>query len=333
MGIKIDGVNYCKRILVTILLTTVFGLNAGLYCTQVYAKEPILIIRAEEKAFEDSEKGLSDEIEGELSIRTMVIKEDTTEKSIETKIKTVSPKIVVLMDNKSISLYKKYQSGRTGPPYIPSVSIMGLFMDSAIKGLKNATGIYYEIPVVTSIINLRNVLDVPLEKVGIIHREFMKNFIIRNREYCLKEDVDLISYEISRKNYKSGLKKGLTFLTKKKKVDAIWVVTDSKLITSDMLQSVWFPFAKKFKKPIIVGVEMLANPKFNFGTFAVVPDHTSLGMQAAEIVLDAMENDWSVEKRAIAPPRSVYQIINLEQAKRLFKVKDDKLKDVDKIAR
>jgi len=296
-------------------------------------KESIIIIRVEGKNFEQVVLGLSEELTEDFFLHELIVDKTTKKEQIAPKIKDVSPKIVVLMDNISINLYKGYQKGLPqSVSIIPSVSVMASFMDMAIKDLKNATGIFYEVPLVTSVVSLRAVLSSnSFDRVGVVHREFMTPAINLNQKYCARENVELISYPIPNKgDNKSELKNALNQLGKK--VDALWIANDNKLINAKLFNSVWIPFAEEFQKPIITGVESLVKPKFEFGTFAVIPDSVQLGTQAAEIVFDAMENNWAVETGKVEPPRSVYKIINLEQAERLFQVDKEKLQNmVDKV--
>lgn len=330
MGKIMNQMKYCKYLRIALL--------AGIFCFSAaplfiaHADNSLLIIRAAGKDYDETSAALKDELEEDITIAEFVIRENTSKRDIIRKMKSVSPQIVVLMDNSAITLYKQYQDELPASlPVVPSVSLMASFTDLAIKGMRNASGIFYEVPVVSSIVNLRAILNKPVGKVGIVHREFLGGLVARNTEFCANEKIRLLSYVIPDDgSIRSKLKKGLKFL-KKKKADAIWVPNDSKMLTPKLLQSVWIPFVGKYKKPVIVGAEVLANPMFNFGTFAVIPDNTSLGIQAAEMILDAMDNDWKVEAGMVASPRSVYKIINFKQAKRLFNISEDNLQDVDKI--
>jgi hypothetical protein len=296
-------------------------------------KESLLIIRVEGENFEQVVLGLSEELTEEFFLHELIVDKNTQKQQIAPKIKEVSPKIVVLMDNVSISLYKKYQKELPKSALItPSVAVMASFMDMAIKDLKNSTGIFYEVPLVTSIVSIRAILSSnSFDKVGVLYREFMRPAINLNKKYCATENIELIPHLIANKgNLKSELKNALNKLGKQ--IDTLWLPNDNKLINAELLKSVWIYFAKEFQKPIITGIEGLTEPKLNFGTFAVVPDPIQLGTQAAEIIFDAMENDWEVETGKVEQPRSVYKIINLEQAERLFQIDKEKLQNiVDKI--
>ena len=327
MGIKMKNFVHCRCLGIGIFCFLVVALSMP-----AHAKDSLLVIRAHGRDYEQTTAGLTNELEEDISVTEFVIGKKTTKGDIARKMRDVSPRIVVLMDNSAIILYRKYQKELpASAPVIPSVSLMAAFTELVIRGMKNATGISYEVPIVTSIVNLRAILDMPTDKVGIVHREFFREFVSRNAAYCANENIDLVSYAIPDKGrIKSNLNKGLKFL-KKNGVGAIWVPNDSNIVNNRLLGSVWIPFTRKYKKPVIVGVEILVRPKLNFGTFAVIPDNISLGIQAAEMILDAMDNNWQVETGMVASPRSVYKIINFRQAGHQFNISEENLQDVDKV--
>ncbi len=299
----------------------------------VYAKDGLLIIRLDDKALEQAAEGIRSQVKKDFLTEELIVSANTDSNEVARKMKDVSPKLVVLMDNAAISLYKKFRKGLPeSSQAVPSVSIMASFMDMAVRDMKNATGIFYEVPIVTSAVSLRAVMpSVPLKKIGVVHREFMEQSVKTNRGYCKKEDIELVSRIIPGDgDVGAELEKALNLL-RDQNIDALWVTNDNKLVNASLFRSVWIPFAEQFRKPIIVGVEVLVQPKFEFGTFAVIPDPFELGTQAAEIIYDIRDNNWSAEGREIEPPRSVYKIINMEQARRLFRVDKEKLGNVDKI--
>lgn len=320
---------YLKFISLSVLINTLIILLFSI--SALAAKDSILVIRIQGKDFEQALKGIQQEMYGEIMIKEMIIDRNTHVQKIKTAITHTTPKMVVLMDNISIKLFKKYQTAL--PPSqkpVPSLSMMASFTDLAIKGLKNATGIFYEVPVVTSIVNLRSIMpDIKIRRVGVIYRDFMIESMQTNQMFCLKEHIDLIPYSISdEKDILTELKKGLNNL--KHRIDALWVLNDSKLINAELLREAWLPFTKNFEKPIIAGVEVLVQPEFHFGTFGVIPDHVELGAQAAEMIFDIMENNWQIETNKVEQPCSVYKILNRHQAKHLFKLEDEQFSLVDK---
>lgn len=309
-------------------------LMALLFATLTFAKSNLLVIRTDGKNFEEAQSGLSYELEYDFTISELIIDKASTPDMISAKMKSVSPDIVVLMNNRSVSLYKKYQKSLPeGSKMVPSVSLMGILIDDVIDEIKNSYGIEYEIPIVTSTVNLRTVLgNDNVKTVGIVHRSNLGTFIEENRKYCRSEGIELQTIEIENDKIEGDLKKSLSKLVKEHNVDVIWVPVDNKLVNKKLLMNVWIPFQKKNRMPIIVGVGTLVNPQFHFGTFAVLPDHVALGSQAASVIYDIMDNNWEVEQTGEAqPPLSVYTILNYPDSKEFFGLKKEELVGVDKI--
>jgi len=298
----------------------------------VSARDCILTFRQMGKDFEDVYLGVSEELGSDFDVKEVAINKKSDVSVITEAMNAYHPKLVILMDNTTIALYKKYQA-TLGPDaeIIPSVSLMGVMIKDAIADLKNAAGISYEIPIVTSIVSLRAILGLPMKKVGVVNREFLKDFLSQNREFCKREGIEIVNESLPNKSdsYRMLLKKALENLVSKN-IEALWIPNDNALLHPELIKNVWLPFVKKYRIPVVVGVEVLVTPKINLGTFAVLPDHVALGTQAAEIVYDIMDNGWKVDKMRVDPPLAVYKIINLLQAKKSFNVSDEKLKAVDK---
>ncbi len=324
-----------QKLLRALLLTCMYVFMAFPISGSAHAGEPLLVIRTAGEEYEHAVNGIRQEVGDEFLISEMLIDRGTGREKVSDKMKAVSPKLVVLMDNISISLYKKYQDSLPAASQnpVPSISLMASFTDIAIKKLKNATGIFYEVPVVTSIVNLRTIMpEMPIRKVGVVYRTVMESSMHTNQAYCQQERVKLISYPISaKKDIASELKKGLAHL--RGKIDALWVLNDSMLVNAQLIREIWHPFIRELKKPVIVGIEVLVQPRFQFGTFGVVPNHAELGIQAAEMIYNIMDDDWQVSNSEVEQPRSVYKILNLDQAEQLFGVGREQLSFVDKILR
>lgn len=297
------------------------------------AENTLLVFRNDGVDFRDVVKGFTDELSEDFDIKEIIIKKGMDESTITDKIKSVRPNIVVLMDNLSIKLFKKYQNTLPDDAkIIPSVSLMGVLIDESIKDLKNATGILYEIPIVTSAVNLRSLLNTPIKKFGVLHRGYLENYIEKNKKFCKNEGVDIYTFKLTgkNKNYSKSLKTGLKKLLKEDQVEALWIPNDNYILRPGYIKSIWIPAIRKYKIPVIVGVEVLVQPKFHFGSYAVIPDNVSLGGQAAEIVFDIMNNNWQVTP-GTEQPLSVYHIVNLKQIQMKYKISPEKLLAIDKV--
>ncbi len=298
------------------------------------AKEPLLIIRRDGKIFEEAKDGIQSELSGHFIITDFITTDAVTTDDISEIMSVAKPKIVVLMDNNSIRMYKEYMAALPpSEPRIPSLSMMGVLIDKAIQGMDASVGISYEVPIVTSAVNLRAALKINIRNIAVVHREFMSEFIERNEAFCKREGIGIISYPINdrARNFESELKKALRAISQEEAIDVIWIPNDNALVNASTITNVWIPFQRKSKTAVIVGVSALVNPDLNFGTFAVLPDNISLGAQAAEFILEIMDNDWDVDAGFTQPPISVYQAINYRQSKELFNVEKSSLGEIDQI--
>lgn len=302
-------------------------------CSIVDASESILILRSKGQIFEETAQSLSDEIAESFSVREMIVDDSLDQDSLRRIITEISPKMIVLMNNTAINILKQYyKSLPDSIQPIPSLSLMAVYIKKSIQGLDNAMGISYEIPVVTAVTNLRSVLNKPITKIGVVYREFMVDFIKTNREYCKAENIELIEKVAWKedKDYRSFLKTKLKELLKKDNVEALWIINDNAFLKPDIIRDIWIPLLDKYKIPAIVGVEALVHPNINLGTFAVLPDHSALGIQAAEMIYIASENNWEIVERVV-PPLSVYKIVNMNLLLEHFKDENFVLENIDKI--
>jgi hypothetical protein len=298
------------------------------------AQSPVLVIRPNGKDFKEVIKSLSDDLGNEAKIYETVIEPRINETAIDNAMSKYAPSAIVLMDNNSISYYKKYcKLLPDSAQNIPSISIMGILVGNAISGIENAEAISYEIPIVTSVINLRLLIGTPIQKVGIVHRELMKGLIEQNREACARENINIICRVIPNKAVflNLPLKKAINELLTDEHVDALWIPNDNILISPAFLTEVWIPQINKFKKPVIVGIEVLASPSLDFGMLAVIPDHNALGVQAASLIINAKENNWKVHTGNVDPSLSVYKILNFKKAHELYNIKKENCNNIDKI--
>ena len=307
-------------IMISILVISTFGANK------------ILIFRSEGVNFDEAIKGMRYNLDTEFKFSEVNLNRESSVEIIYEAMNSVKPNLVVLMNNRSISLYKKYQNSITTKTDVPVVALMAILVNDAIKGIKNATGIGYEIPIVTSVVNLRTIIGSNIKRVGIIHRSNLNNFLDINIPLCKNEGIELKNIEITKNRVKTELSSALKTLIKKDKIDALWIPNDNKLINNKLLTSVWLPFASRYKLPIIVGVASLVNVKYHFGNFAVIPDNVALGSQASDLIYDIQDNNWKVEKSGKTElPLSVYTIANYPDMNRYFNVSKDMLSGVDNV--
>jgi ABC-type uncharacterized transport system substrate-binding protein len=185
----------------------------------------------------------------------------------------------------------------------------------------------------TALVSFRRVFSKPVDKVGVLYRNPLKQFIEKHTHYCAREKISIKGIEISDDTSKIELdiSSALQNLIRTEKVDALWIPNDNVLLKPEYLGNIWLPELKKKKVPLIVGVEALVNPELNFGTFAVIPDPVALGEQAAEIVYNLKADDWQHSGVMIHPAISMYSVLNLKKAYEIAAKEDFKTYEVSKI--
>lgn len=296
------------------------------------AQERLLIIREDGIDFKNAAAGLTSELAEEFGIYQLKVENQSTIEDIHTKIANIVPKIVVLMGTNSIKLFRKYSASAPDTiKNIPSIALLASNLDQEMSSLPNATGILMEVPIVTAVVNLRSIIDMPISKVGVIYRPAMKDFVERNVKFCEREQIKLIPYEITNPshNVKVSLKKSVKNLTEKEQVQVIWIANDPTFLSSAVVKTVWEPLAQKKRIPIIVGDDKYVTDKNDFGTLSIRPDFVAYGIQAAQLVLDIADNDWVIEDKKAQLPLSIFKVINCSQVQNNYKTKYSSLMSLD----
>ncbi|HLV31884.1 MAG TPA: hypothetical protein VKY57_09970 [Chitinispirillaceae bacterium] len=297
--------------------------------------DPVLILTARGSIFDQARNGLVNEIRDEFAVSIVEINEETSLEDIDKQINGYKDtKAVVLIGNNAIRTYKKYSSlYKEKTESVQIVSLLALDIQRAVSGLENVTGIAYETPMVTALVNFRRVISKPLNKVGVLYRNPFKEFVKQHTLFCSREGITIEGIEISDDTSKhhEEINNSLQVLLKEKNVDAFWLVNDNVLLKPHLLGNVWIPVFKKGKVPLIAGVESLVDPKLDFGTFAVIPDPVALGEQAAEIIFDLKLDNWEHSGIMIYPAISMYSVLNFKKATEITDKKNLKTYEVSKV--
>ncbi len=295
----------------------------------------ILIVRAEGVHFQETTHALEQELGAEFQCEERVLGGDAEPEALAAVVIKSRPKAVILMDNDAIKLYAAVQKDwRDSLPYPPSISLMAVRVDKAIADLRRAAGIFYEVPGVTILVNLRSLVAEPVRRVGVIMRPSMADFVRENAKWCKNENIDLIPFEVpeDRKDVARAVRTGVRRLRDREKVDALWILNDNFFLTPEIIGVGWLPALDRFRKPVLVGVENFVTAHSRFGTFAILPDHYGLGVQAAGMILRLKEDGWEWRGPIkVEQPLAVLKILNLEQAGKSVRVNRAALVEVDKV--
>lgn len=275
--------------------------------------------------------GIVDELAEDFDVLPRILADDATTKELAAIFEADRPNAIVLMNNPTLRLYRKFQrEARPDQRGVPAVAVLTSFLRESSGGIENLTGVIYEVPLVTSMVNLRALLEQPIKRVGVLHRPSFKPFLEEQRRLCADEGFEILTVEVSGDN-RSEIRAGLTELREVRAVDAIWVLNDNVLLDRDLLVRGWLPGLRQNRTPIVVNVSTLVSERIDFGTFAVVPDHRALGTQAAQMLLSVAEAGWRVETGRFEYPLSVQKVLDVGFARKNLKIAEPALATVDRL--
>ena len=241
------------------------------------------------------------------------------------------PAGIVLMNNPTVAAYRSYQRAMGGDRFPPAVIVMTSFLTGQVTHVSCATGISYEVPLITVVTNLRKLIASPLERIGVVVRSAQRAFVAGQAALARREQISVVEQEVSAEPNPSELKWALRRL--KGDVDAIWILNDDRLLTPRLIAEGWLPgLSERPFCPTIVGAASLVSARQPFGTFAVLPDHVALGAQAAELMFDIADGSWVIPPDAqVLLPLSTTTAVDLAQARAHFSLREDALRQVDRI--
>jgi hypothetical protein len=289
----------------------------------------VLIAMPLARDFVEVRQGLVPELARSFNIVTFIVAPGTKAAEMGAVIAQHKPACLVVMNNATVGLLMELQRTSKGQPTPPAVVVMTSFLEGLRPLVKNTTGIAYEVPGVTSFINLRALMTKPLTRIGVAYRPIFRDFVSRQRKMAAREQIELVAVEVPKDASASDLRTALLGVAATQ-VDAFWMLNDNGLIKSQsFMESTWRAALRDARVPLIVGAANLIVPRAALGTFAAVPDYEALGLQAANLVFDLSENDWRADEHAIEMPLSVKTIIDLPQLRDRFGLREEGLRHVD----
>jgi hypothetical protein len=290
----------------------------------------ILVCMPETKQTSEVWRGLSDELASEFELVALRTEGDGVSRAIANGIDRYRPAGLVLMNNPTVDGYRRLQARSQTAAFPPAVIVMSSFLEGKPAHLRAATGISYEVPLITVVTNLRKLIATPIDRIGVVHRAALSGFVRRQAALAHREQTAVVREEVSQAPNASEIKRALRRL--KQRCDAIWVLNDDRLLTPRLLADGWLHGLNEPPwVPTIVGAASLVSPSQSFGTFAVLPDHTALGTQAANLMLDIADNDWVLPSQSTQLPLSTTTTVDLTQAKERFALRPSALAQVDKV--
>jgi hypothetical protein len=286
-------------------------------------------------SFQATRRSLITELSKTYDVSTFVVGPETGLAELGGALERAAPACVVLMNNTSVRLYRDYQRAHRGGKFPPAVVVMTSFLEDIRHDLVGATGISYEVPAVTAFVGLRAAIAAPVTRVGVLHGAYSRDFVERQRRLMAQEHFEIVPVEVrgvdpSLKDVRAALRA----LKSAHHVDALWILNDNRLLKDGrFLLEAWTPALESLGVPVVVGAEPLVNAQAPFGTFAVLPDHAALGVQAANLILDLAEDGWRADEHPIELPLSTISLLDVEQARSRFGLRAGALDHIDRPVR
>ena len=296
--------------------------------------ERILILMPEMTPAQQIYASLSDELAGEYEVEKFYVKTSTTVESLAEKLNAFEPSALVMMNNPTVGLYRRYQATQPkDTAFPPAIAVMVSFLEKELQGVQNATGIFFEIPSTTAFVNIRQISQRPIQKVGVLYREEFSDFIETQTKLAAPEQFELVTRKVREGSTIRDIRLGLRQLIRDEDVDALWVLNDNVLLTERTLVKGWLPETGRYlsELPVIVGVELLASAKLRFGSFAVLPDLEALGVQTANLIFELEENDWQATEWEPEMPLAIQQLLNLRTLSPDMVVGPDELEHINRV--
>jgi hypothetical protein len=295
------------------------------------AKDTILVCMPETPQTMEVWSGLRDELSKNYNLVALRVEDRAARSVIEEGVRRHRPASIVLMNNPTVAAYNDYQRNASTKVFPPVVIIMTSFLDAGRLTVSGATGISYEVPLITVVTNLRKLIDRPIDRIGVIHRPELGGFVQRQSALAAREQIGVVRQAVSSSPNASELKRALRRL--KEQAGAVWVLNDDHLLSPKLIAEAWLPgLNERPWSPTIVGAASLVSPQQSFGTFAVLPDHAALGAQAASMVFDIADNGWSLPTDTQTQlPVSTTTTLDLAQVRERFSLRNDALRQVDRV--
>ena len=273
---------------------------------------------------------LRDELHADFDVVTRHISSETTAADLTREVQSVRPRCIVLIGNLAMNLYAQHQKQTPGP-FPPAVVLMASFFEQQRSLLQNTTGINYEIPGITTFVKLRSFVYRPVQRVGVIHRPIFGAYVKKQRELAAVEKVELVAAEVDEEPGPYQIRRALDHLSRHEKVDAIWVLNDNLLLKPELIAKGWLRMLHLNPVPVVVGVGSLVDARLHFGSFAMLPDHAALGVQAANLVFKLSDEGWNAGKTPVELPLSVQTVVDLPWARQRLQFREEALERIDRI--
>ncbi|MGC4093432.1 MAG: hypothetical protein QM756_37160 [Polyangiaceae bacterium] len=157
------------------------------------ARGTVLVCMPETSQTREVWTGLCDELGPEFALIALKVDGRHGAATIGEAVKRHKPSGIVLMNNPTVLAYRDYQLAAAGAAFPPAVIVMTSFLDGYPQSVSRATGISYEVPLITVVTNLRRLIAAPIERVGVVLRSSLRGFVQRQAELASREQTRVLT--------------------------------------------------------------------------------------------------------------------------------------------
>lgn len=291
----------------------VFTLAVAVQGPAAHAKN-VVIVRKGLADFDEVKKAIAMKLKSHKVV-DIVLTKDASYEEFEKPLMAAKPDVIVVMDNKFINyamrLTEKTKSLR-------GVATMGINLKKVLEGNKSLSGVAFEAPALQIVSKFRYIASKPVKTVLTVYQDDFRGVVNDAKEQLARVGIKLVALKADTDDdddLKEFLEEAISEETiKKEKADAIWVMTDSVLLSPELFAEVWVPRSKSLKVPFLCGVDKFASKEMDFCVYSASPNYKDLGYQVADMVQDVLDRGQATGVDYIV---SVKRTINTEKLNRI----------------
>jgi len=287
-------------------------------------------------------RAVQDELGPSYRIEIIDMRENPTEAALLNRCKRADVKALIVMDSKAVKAAIGLQKLDSSLSAVPKFVYMTLLAKETAEGLKSACGINFEVPLFTLVTRFRIISEKEVSKVGIFYRKAYAPMIEETARLLSMEKITLHAEcidsvqtgKITQKTALKAMRDAFKKMQRGEKPDVFLATADNLVLNNASLNEFWIDEVKDRKIPIIAPLTILTSSNIEAAVFAIEPDLSQLGVQAANQITECMENGTSPTVIGFQQTISVISTINSKVAGYLgWKLKAGRLSGVDSIVK
>lgn len=303
--------------------------------------ERMLAIMPPGENFQQAWSGMKSDLGNRYEWKTFDPGSKNAEDSLARLCSAYAPRALVLMDSRAVALAKRMQARDSAIAALPKFVLMTLKAENVAKGLHKAVGVRFEVPAYAVFTQLRALSNHDFTRIGVFYRRNFSAFVEDSRRLLGREKLELIGKCIdcddggspSVDEIVKSLEQGMDEF-KEAGVQVVWMLPDNVLVNPTILERFWIPRIRRGNLPLVVPIANLASKQADLGLFSAYPDYPQLGVQAAQQIVQVLEQDVPPATLGFEPQISVQITLNLGVAKRLhWEIRKELLDRVDDLVK